>query len=109
MIAEFAKLWGARTNPMDRFMRYVIASGYSPSECLIQSCTYKVHSFDHGSEEIDRLLVRGEPCFEVRTVQSPMVDFKWTVTVTPKVIKWPDPIPCAPGTAHVPMIGDTEA
>lgn len=107
-IAEARNTWDRRTALMEQFARYVITAGYLPSECLIQHCTIRAHSFDHGSEKIDRLLVRGEPCFEVRTVQSPMVDFKWTITVEPKVIKWPDPIPCAPGTAHATMIGDPQ-
>lgn len=91
---------------MERFCQYVINLGYDSNDCMIQNCEIRPFSFDHGGEEIHRLLVHDEPCFEVRVTHTPMVDLKWTMKIESKILKFPSP--CAPGTAQSPMIGDPE-
>lgn len=75
--------------PMEEFAKYVLAIGYTPADCLIQTVR-GTDSMDEPSVEIHRLLVRGEPCFEVTVTRSPMRDCKFTYTVEPKIIKLPD-------------------
>jgi hypothetical protein len=94
-----------RRNMMEEFARHVLALGYQPSECLLEY-QQGTHSMDRPSVEYDRLYVLGELCFEIKVTRSPWVDFTSTLTTEPRVVKYPcDRSNCAPGNAHVPMIG----
>lgn len=62
--------------------------GYQPSDCLLQTLR-GTDRLDTQSVEIHRLLVLGEPCFEVAVTRSAFFGYKCTYTTTPRLIAWP--------------------
>jgi hypothetical protein len=73
---------------MEQAVRMVFVLGYEPADCRID--TVRGHDrLDTTSREIRLLLVLGNPCFEVKVRRSPIVDLKFSVTVTPRLHAWP--------------------
>jgi hypothetical protein len=86
---------------MEQAVRVVFVFGYQPADCCIET-QGGLWTLADGSIETRRLVVRGSPCFEVRIHRSPMVDCKFTITVTPRLIAWP-PNLSTPGHQHTLM------
>jgi hypothetical protein len=99
MSAAFAVM-SAWTAMLDRACECVMALGYGPDECLIEHCC---SSPDNGDRRLLRVL--GEPCFEVTTTRSEWVDYKCTVTHTPRLIAWPPYRPMTAPQLRAPSVG----
>lgn len=86
--AQIAVAMAPRERMLDAAARCVMDLGYQPSDCLIQQLRGP-SIVDLDTVEVDRLLVLGEPCFEVTVRRTPMKDWTFTITTTPRLIAWP--------------------
>ena len=88
LLCQIDHVMHPRRQLMEAAVRTVFMLGYDPDDCLIQN-QLGIDRLDEPSIEVDRLIVCGQPCFEVEFKRSPIANFEITYTTTPRLIAWP--------------------